>query len=245
LDSGDFGPVTINKPITLEAVGALGGIQVGAGTAITVNAGFNDKVVLRGLTLDGAGTGLNGISFLAGGALYIENCTVNNFSRYGIDFAPTNGTGRLFVTNVLARNNGVSTTGGGLHLLAAAGPGFIAAVDRLRSENNAVGLKAETQGVVTVRNSLAASSGSSGFSAVTPSGSGSVRMTIENSVSTHNGSDGILAQGLATITLSNVIVTDNLTGVDPKSGGQILSFGNNKIDGNATDGTPSQVITNR
>jgi hypothetical protein len=188
---------------------------------------------------------LNGISFVAGGSLYVENCAINNFSQYGIDFAPTNGSGKLFVTDTLLRNNGVAATGGGLHLIATTGPGFVAAVDGLRSENNVFGLKAETQGMVTIRNSLAANNGYTGFSAVTPAGSGSLRMMIENSLSTHNGTNGVLAINLATATISNVVVTDNQIGLNASSGGMILSFGNNRVWGNATDGAPSQTIPNQ
>ncbi|HEY9422355.1 MAG TPA: right-handed parallel beta-helix repeat-containing protein [Thermoanaerobaculia bacterium] len=241
LDSGDFGAVTLDKTISLVTPGVLGGIQAGAGTAITVNAGSNDKIVLRGLTIDGLGTGLDGISFVAGGALYVENCTINNFGRYGINFAPTSGSGKLFVTDTLLRNNGVGTTGGGLRLIATTGPGFVASVDGLRSENNVFGLKAETLGVVTVRNSLAANNGFTGFTAV--SGSGPIRMFIENSVSTHNGTNGVGSGGIgATVTISNVVVTSNQTGLTALNGGVLISFGNNKIQGNTTDGVPTQTI---
>jgi hypothetical protein len=53
LSPGNFGPVTITKSISIVADGVLGGILVVSGNAITVNAGPNDVVVLRGLTLDG------------------------------------------------------------------------------------------------------------------------------------------------------------------------------------------------
>ncbi len=241
LDSGDFGKVTLNKAVTVLAPGVLGGIQSSIGTAITVNAGANDKIVLRGLTIDGLGTGLDGISFAAGGALYVENCTVNNFSRYGLDFAPANGSGKLFITDTVVRNNGVAAVGGGVHLIATTGPGFIASVDGLRSESNVAGLKAETLGVVTVRNSLSANNGYSGYTAVTPSGSGDVRLFLENSVSTHNGTTGIASVGVATVIISNMVITDNQTGLGV-SGGSIISFGNNKIQANTTDGTPTQTI---
>jgi hypothetical protein len=246
LDSGDFGTVTLNKSITVLAPGVLGGIQAATGTAITINAGATDKIVLRGLTIDGLNSGLDGVSFLAGGALYVENCTINSFGRYGIDFAPVNGSGKLFVTDTIIRNNGVGATGTGLHLIATTGPGFVASVDGLRSENNVAGIKAETLGVITIRNSLAANNGYSGFSAVTPAGSGSLRMLIENSVSTHNGTNGVLASGgFATVTMSNLAVTDNLNGLIQSSGGTIISFGNNRVQGNVTDGTPGQTIAER
>ncbi len=238
LDSGDFGPLTINKAVSLVASGPLGGIRVTSGNAITISAGANDRIVLRGLSLDGTGTGASGISFTSGGSLYVENCTVNGFSAYGIDFEPASGSGKLFVTDTVIRNNGIGATGGGVYLLATTGPGFIAAVDRLRSVNNVAGLKAEGLGSVTLRNSLAANNGFSGFSAT--STSGGVRMLIEDSLSTHNGTNGILSSGTATVTLSNVVVTDNQTGLN--NAGTILSFGNNKVQGNTTNGTPTQTI---
>ncbi|HEV8240576.1 MAG TPA: S8 family serine peptidase [Thermoanaerobaculia bacterium] len=249
LDSGDFGPLTINKAISVVANGVLGGIQAGGGsTAITVNAGAGDKVVLRGLTIDGLSAGLDGISFVAGGSLFVESCTINNFSRYGIDFVPTGGSGALAVTDTVLRNNGVGATGGGLHLLATAAPGPVAAIDGLRSENNVFGLKAETYGAVTIRHSLAASNAFSGFSAVTPGGSASdaVRMLIENSVATHNGTNGVVASGPgSTVTISNLAVTDNQTGLITGSNGVIVSLGNNKVSGNVTNGTPTQTVPNQ
>src|SRR6476646_7332437 len=62
-DAGDYGPVTITQSVSIEAVGVLATIQVTSGNAITVNAGANDVVVLRGLTLDGQGTATHGIAF--------------------------------------------------------------------------------------------------------------------------------------------------------------------------------------
>ena len=218
LDSGDFGPVTINKSVTLVSAGPLGGVQVVAGSAITVNAGANDKIVLRGLTLDGSGTAASGITFHTGGALYVENCTVNGFTQYGIDFAPV-GSGKLFVNGTVLRNNGNGTTGGGLHLTSTTTPGFAATVEGLRSENNVFGLKAEGPGTITICNSLAAGNGYGGFSATNPAGSTLLQMLIEKSVSTHNGTSGILSNGLAAVTLSDVAVTDNQTGLNFTSGG--------------------------
>ncbi len=245
LDSGDFGPLTINKSVSLISAGPLGGIQATTGNAITINAGPNDKVVLRGLTLDGLGMGATGVSFVSGGSLYVEGCTINNFSQYGIDFAPSGGGSKLFVTDTLLRGNGAGATGGGAHLLATTGAGFLASFDRLRSEGNVVGLNAETLGTVTVRNSVAVNNGYSGFSATTPSGSGSVQMLIDRSLSAHNGTYGFLSNNLSTITLSNNAATDNQFGLGALAGGQILSLGNNMVHGNTTDGDPTQTITNR
>src|SRR5580704_5683190 len=60
LDSGGFGAVTITKAITLDCSGTFGSILSTGTNGIVVNAGTNDVVVVRGLSVNGAGTGLNG-----------------------------------------------------------------------------------------------------------------------------------------------------------------------------------------
>jgi hypothetical protein len=71
-------------------------------------------------------------------------------------------------------------------------------------------------------------------------------MLIEDSVTTHNGTNGVLASGPgSTVTISNIVVTNNQIGLNAASGGSIISFGNNKVQGNTTDGVPTQTIPNR
>src|SRR5664279_2520201 len=61
LDPGGFGAVTITKAISIEADGVIAGVLVSGSDGIVVAAEANDTVVIRGLTFDGIGTGLNGI----------------------------------------------------------------------------------------------------------------------------------------------------------------------------------------
>src|SRR5450631_2155813 len=58
LDPGGFGAVTITKAISIEAEGVIAGVVVSGTNGIVVAAGANDSVVLRGLTIEGLGTGL-------------------------------------------------------------------------------------------------------------------------------------------------------------------------------------------
>ena len=53
------------------------------GTGITINAGPTDVINLRGLIIEGAGVGQNGIIFNTGGVLTIENCVVRNLTGNG------------------------------------------------------------------------------------------------------------------------------------------------------------------
>ncbi len=72
LTSGNFGPLTITKPISIVADGVEALINTGAGGAgVIVQAGANAVVSLRGLIIDMRGTSHNGIRFLTGAALHV------------------------------------------------------------------------------------------------------------------------------------------------------------------------------
>ncbi len=112
LDPGGFGGVTITKSITISSEGFEAGVLVSGTNAIIVNAPNTAVVVLRGLDIEGLGTGLAGIKVLAAGAVHVEKCTINNFTQLGIDFAPTSATtatSQLFVSDSIIRNNNGSS----------------------------------------------------------------------------------------------------------------------------------------
>ena len=237
LDPGGFGAVTITKSISIEANGVIAGITVSGTNGIVVNAGATDVVVIRGLTIDGDGAGLSGINFIAGGALHVENCEINGFAQRGIDFFPTGtGTSQLFVKDTNIHGNG-----GGIWVKPGAGVTATASIDHVRVEHNLFGIKGEQSSSTVIRDSVAAGNTNSGF--VANSGGGLVDVTVENTVSAGNGQNGVVATGAnATVRLSNATITDNATGVLSQGGGTILSFMNNRIRGNTTDGAPTSTI---
>src|ERR671920_930961 len=69
LDPGGFGGVTITKSLTIKCHYTEGGALVAGTNAIVVNAAATDKVTLRGLDINGIGTGgftsLTGIKILS------------------------------------------------------------------------------------------------------------------------------------------------------------------------------------
>jgi hypothetical protein len=253
LDPGGFGGVTITKSISIVADSAEGGVLVGGTNAIVVNAGANDVVHLRGLIFEGIGTGLNGIRFLAGGALHVENCVIADFrsgsagSGHGIAFRPS-GAAELYVADTVIANNGTGSNGGGI-LIQPTGTGSAkVSLQRVRMENNVFGLKADGNGstggiAVTVVDSLASGSSFSGFTATTGPGGAPVGLTIDLSVSANNGTTGVAAGGaLAVIRLSNSTVTGNGTGLLAVSGGTLASYVNNQVHDNSTDGAPNAFL---
>jgi len=108
LDPGGFGAVTITKSISIVARGAEGSILGSFSNGVIVNAGPNDQVYLEGLSLEGAGTGLNGIRFLAGARLTVNDCVIRGFrsgTGFGIDFQSSTADSRLDVVDTLIEAN--------------------------------------------------------------------------------------------------------------------------------------------
>src|SRR5712664_1387957 len=57
IDPGGFGSVTITKSISIVAVGVEAGVLATNTNGIVINAGPSDVVYIRGLDIEGAGSG--------------------------------------------------------------------------------------------------------------------------------------------------------------------------------------------
>ncbi len=88
VDAAGYGVLVINKALTIDCTGTYASIlATGAGNALTIAAGTNDKVIIRGLSINGANLASNGISWTSGGHLHIENTRIFNFTTSGINVA--------------------------------------------------------------------------------------------------------------------------------------------------------------
>lgn len=238
LDPGGFGAVTITKSITLDGAGTFGSILASGTNGIVVNAGANDVVTIRNLSINGNGTGLNGIRFLAGAALHVENCVIFNFSQNGIDFEPT-GASELYVEDSIIRGNRNASTGTAVLCMPGVAGSAKAFVDRVILERNEFGLRVNGTTNVTMRNSDIASNTLQGIRV----GNATGIANLESCVVVNNASFGVrTAAAGAVIRLSNVTVMSNGTGLSTAGGGTIVSFGNNRIADNVTDGAPTATI---
>src|SRR6185437_5724808 len=105
LDPAGYGAVTITKPITIDGGGQVASVLVSGTNGIVVQAGPNDVVILPHLRINGIGTGINGVRWLAGRALTLENCDIFGFPTTGIDLEKNDG-GKAFIRNTVVQNNG-------------------------------------------------------------------------------------------------------------------------------------------
>jgi hypothetical protein len=231
IDPAGYGAVTITKSITIDGGGTFASILAAGTTGIIVNAGPSDVVTIRNVSIDGANTGINGIRFMAGGALHVEKCEIFGFAGRGINAEPAGGS-MLYVLDTVLRNN----DGGGILVKPAVYVGTL--MDKVRLDGNFYGVRAENNANVTIRDSVAAGNNTHGFHAVS-TGAG-VLINVENSTAANNGGGGVTTSGAAAgISISNTTIMSNAQGINTSAGGNVYSFGNNKIFGNGTNGTPT------
>jgi len=250
LDPGGFGAVTITKSMTISCPYTEGGALAG-GNGIVVNDSATATpgtavVVLRGLDIFGVNPPSNGVRFISGAALHIEDSAIRRFNAansFGVSFQPS-GLARLFITNTTITQNGNGATGGGILIqpTGAAG-GARVRLSHVRLQGNAnIALRIDTTsnpstaGVfVTVEDSQIAQS-TTGISMLTPVGGAAARLMVDRSLITDHAT-GVLSNGnFARIFMSDSTIFKNTTGLSILGGGQINSFGNNRLIENDTNG---------
>lgn len=219
LDPGGFGGVTITKSITLDGTGTLASILVQGTNGVIVNAP-GSTVILRDLDIEGVGTGLNGINVIAVGALRIENLRIYGFTQNGINFSPANTPSRMIVNDSSISNNG--------------GDGILDTQGTSGSGGNRV----------TLRNDKIDANTGNGVEIQGPAGGGfNAVVNSYNTALSDNGGAGVLSNGVsATARISQDTITGNVTGLLATNSGKIISFGNNSIFGNNTDGVPTSTL---
>jgi hypothetical protein len=243
LDPGDFGPVTLTGSITIDGGGGLvAGAGVVPGTSgITINAGANDVISLRGLTFNGYGeTGASGVVFNSGSRLQIEYCTFLGFDTAGIAFTP--GTGSATTAQIFVENSTFVGNADGVLVKPTAGIAAAVTLTHVHvDQNSASGLMADgTSGSgpiqVAVGDSSASLNASNGI-AVT-SVQASVRVDVIRTTIAANGLAGIQSQGgAASVTVGSSQIRSNATGLQAIGGGALLSYANNQVTGNGSNGS--------
>lgn len=238
LDPGGFGGVTITKSITISSEGFEAGVLVSGTNAIIINALNSDVVVLRGLDIEGLGTGLSGIKVLAAGSVHVENCTINHFTQFGINFIPSSATttaSQLHVTNTIIRNNAGAASGG---ILIKPGTNVTAtgAIENTQLRNNAVGLRVEDNSTVSAKNTTAANSLGSGF--IAASNGAVVTLNLDECFAIGNGT-GIKADlgPNATVRIAHCMIAGNTNGLVATAGAKLISFTGTNY--NADSGAPT------
>ena len=230
LDPGGFGAVTITKAITIDCRHTLGSVLAAGSNGIIVNAPANAKIVLRGLDINGAGSGLDGIRFLAAGSLHVEDLVISGMQN-GIDISAG---AEIYIKNSYIRNNsniGVYVAGSAL---------VNAVIEKTTVENQAYGLVVGANSRVITRGSVYSGNTNAG---VLAQGSGSAAEVNVDSCIVNNNGIGLYSGTQGLLRVANSSISGNNTGVSIAGSGIAATFSDNKLQGNAVDGAFNFALT--
>jgi hypothetical protein len=240
LDPGGFGALTITKAITIDGTPVVAGVLVSGTNGITVSAGANDLVVIRGLDINGLGTGLKGINIIQAGKVLIENCQVYGFTPRGISVEPTTDPVQVFISNT--RIKGSFSNG----IVVAPTPSIRTQVTLNNveiAENTNFGLSVTGGASVIVRDSAFSDNGlSTSLANIRADGTGGTTTVDLDGVLVSGSATGIISLNGAVVRVNNSTIVGNTTGLAPSAGGTIVSFGNNRLTGNGSNGAFSSTI---
>ena len=235
LDPGSYGLLTITKAISILGDGHGGMAASGNAIAVTIKAGPTDKIALRGLVIEGFGTGAEGIKLTSGASLVVQDCVIRNFTTIGIDFSPT------VASSVSISRTLVTDAGTGIQVTptAASVTGILDHVESYNNRGRGISIFANTAPVnVTVSDSAVAGNGQYGIGSTT-NATGASFVMVRNIAIANNGI-GMLAFGnIATLRVTRSTITGNATGLSAQNGATLVSYGDNDLDGNTTDGVPT------
>lgn len=238
VDSGDYAPFTVTQSVAIKAAPGVDATIVSLwGDAITVSAGTTDIVSLRGLNVNGVFNGTSGIRFFSGGTLNIENCNVINFIDNGISME---GPGTVYVKDTEVQNTiygiRLQSPGGMIHAM----------IDGVQLKHSGfVGVFAAENSQATIRNSVVVDSY---YGVQAGDYTGTSEVNVESCLIQGSFNTGIFASsssyggGTAIVRVSHSTIVDNSTGVSSFDA-PLLSYGNNRLAGNGTDGSFTGLIS--
>ena len=236
LDPGGYGTLTVTKAITVD-----GGTGAGWGSTLfssvngfVINITTNlttDKVILRNLSINGAGTtlGVDGVRFLDGEELTMENISIFNYSGDGLDVNQAQAC-RVNMRNVTFSHGGV-----GIKSNSAASAVVMNLEDVRINSMQSHGIQAINNTAIHAKRVKAMRcgigvGGGDGFRA-----EGNATINCTDCVAFANISTGFNATGAANIRVTNCDVYNNQTGIS----NTVKSGGGNKFAANGANGTPA------
>ena len=231
LDPAGFGAVTITKSITLDGTGTMASILASLTTGIIINAASTDVITIRGLSINGFCNGIRGMNILQAKTVNVEDCVIFRFANEGI-LAQDNDGLQLNIRNSVLRDN----AGDGLSAVSTFGI-MKASLVNSSFTGNAVGLHSRRNTRVSA--DRCNFSGNTGDGVFVDGNSGVAVANVSNSLISNNGANGIEANSGGIGRIQNCDIFTNVgTGALVGAGGEIDTWGNNRIFSNATDNCP-------
>jgi len=245
LDPAGFGTVTITRSITIDgsATGVAGVLNAGVpGMIVNVTSGTDTlkSVTLRGISIQGAGSGTDGVRILSATKVFIEHCFIAGQNGGGngvVDSRTAGGLLEIYDTTI------INNAGQGVTVNPSSGSTQIDAhiFNSRISGNGSNGLFAGSNVRVTVFNSVINKNTGAGIFAQQTAG-GNTNVSVDQCLVSSNSVGFQANTANSTIRVSNTTATDNATlavVAGGGAGGAVSSYGNNQTAGNAFPSTPT------
>jgi hypothetical protein len=232
LDPAGYGAVTITKSITIDCEDTQGSILASLVNGVTINitSGTDTKkaVKLRGLSINGAGTGINGVRVLAANSVHLDEVVMDGFTQHGVSVETIAGTPKVTIDSCNFRSN----AGNGVNTFITGGTVSLSVSNSVFASNNTgLNLSSNTKATISRSNVHGNTTGLG----VTNASLGVQDCNISNNTT------GILSSTGGAIRVMGTMVTGNGTGLSA-SGGTIVSHISNVFAGNTTDGSPTSSV---
>jgi hypothetical protein len=253
LDPGGFGAVTITKSITIDCTGTFGSILNAATNGVNVNDSATAtpgtiNVVLRGISINGAGAtlGVNGIRFVRGATLTVEQVRIQNFSTAGINIDPSAGSARVVVIDsTIIGSTAASEVGVRIAPTGAATSNVsLLNVAMVRNFRGIDAIGTGTTGVNTVAMFGGTITGSTDLGINGTTNANALNMMFQEISVDNNGGGFSMSGAGGQGRIGSSTMTANAGNNFVVAGGSVIrSFKNNQVDLNNNNGTPRpQVI---
>jgi parallel beta helix pectate lyase-like protein len=229
LDPGGFGAVTITKSITIDGThgAGFGSILSSSTNGVIVNAA-GVIVTLRSLSINGGtptAPGINGVRFLQGSKLNIEDCKIFNFTTTGVDqgagvdikMTASGASVNIKDTDIFNCTRGIRAT---------TSTGFVSVLveNTAFQNNNQDGIRLENGGFASIRDSII----SLNATGVNVTGGGNSGANLIGTMVVGNSAVGLNANN-NTCRIGNSTFIGNVTGISQTAANTVKTFGDNNI----------------
>jgi hypothetical protein len=226
--------VTVTKSITIDCEDTQGSILSAGTNGVIVNitsvTDTKKAFKLRGVSINGAATGINGIRVLAANQVVLDEVVITGVTQHGVSLETTTGSTKVMVSSTSINN----VAGNGINSFIIGGSVTMAIEDSFFTGITGTGINLSNGTKATVTNSSIVNNGTG---VATFNGD----IAVSNCNVSHN-TTGLSASTGSTIRLTGSVITNNGTGLSTAGGGSIVSFTSNMRQGNTVDGTPSLTI---
>jgi hypothetical protein len=220
---GDYGTVTITQSITIDGTGGGSINFAGDGEGIYISPGSAANIVLRNLTIDGGGTGMDAVFVASNGTtnvinVLIDGCLISGYTQIGV------GLGSESPMYLTVRNTSIQ--GGTLGVRTFQSSGNVVndhvQLDRVTIQGATDAGVFTRNGNVDITNSTITAgigTGVAGIEADT-----SATLNVQSSMITSNTEGVCIYSGSTAIIGTSTVVADNGTNVG-SCGGSVQGMG--------------------